>query len=303
MEYNSVFLEDFDPIKEEPLAEEKFEVDPLQEYTVNDFYTNIPSLLSFKEELECEFEAVDENSNSVIKDEAIDIHTDSNQESMQEQLTFRYFSGCSACGKEFNCKYLETNASGCYICRKCTKQFNLKHLRVALTKVSLQSHVSKKVNNKLRYSCNECGKKFSSQSRLMSHVMPVHRNLKNFVCNLCDMKFGYKSHLDRHSMIVHRGVKAFNCNLCKKKFGLKNNLRVHMKTIHEKVKEFVCRKCGHEFSQKSNLVAHTKIIHEGLSLRPFDCEFCGKKFTRMGHLNAHLKAIHNKVSGFTERKR
>ncbi|KAA0159631.1 hypothetical protein FNF27_01257 [Cafeteria roenbergensis] len=54
-----------------------------------------------------------------------------------------------------------------------------------------------------RWSCEECGKSFSSLSNRDAHIRSVHRKTRPFVCKACPRAFSRRTHLRVHCRKVH----------------------------------------------------------------------------------------------------
>ena len=53
-----------------------------------------------------------------------------------------------------------------------------------------------------QYSCDECGRQFTSKSYVKQHKAIVHRQEKPFVCSVCGKSFSTKTNMKAH-MVVH----------------------------------------------------------------------------------------------------
>ena len=87
-------------------------------------------------------------------------------------------------------------------------------------------HISS--NPKVKYPCEECGKKFLHKYYQKKHVGIIHLKLPRPVlfCDDCGKKFTNQSYLKRHKTI-HLGI-SYPCEKCEFKTNSKDNLKNHM---------------------------------------------------------------------------
>ncbi|XP_073467339.1 uncharacterized protein [Aquarana catesbeiana] len=135
-----------------------------------------------------------------------------------------------------------------------------------------------------RFSCTECGKRFSKNEHLSIHQRS-HSGEKPFSCSECGKCFSQKSHLDNHQRL-HTGEKPYSCPVCGKCFVQKSTLVKHQRS-HTGEKPYSCPECGKLFSQKSHLYRHQK-LHTGE--KPLSCPECGKFFSQRSHLYRHQRS-------------
>ncbi|XP_034775057.2 zinc finger protein 208-like isoform X2 [Acipenser ruthenus] len=142
------------------------------------------------------------------------------------------------------------------------------------------------------YRCQDCGKRYSTQSALYnhkkSHVLPSVPGLQNNVpsgrgaeprkCQQCGKSFTTGSLLNAHRKQAWNS--PYSCSLCCKGFPEEGELLRHMQRGHE------CRVCGMLFGALAELRLHLE-THPGA--RPFRCLTCGLAFSHLKNLTRHQK--------------
>ncbi|CAF0759953.1 unnamed protein product [Brachionus calyciflorus] len=144
------------------------------------------------------------------------------------------------CQREFICKlYLDTHMAKTHLdkldspnmlyCFPCKKEFS------ALWLKNQHDEIKHKGNQLYKCLYDNCGKTFSSSSKLHRHSL-IHLKDKKYKCqvNNCTAEFNRKEHLISH-INVHSDGKPFYCDHagCKATFRYYNNLLTHKK-FHSK---------------------------------------------------------------------
>ena len=103
--------------------------------------------------------------------------------------------------------------------------------------------------------CGQCGKEFSTNSRLQDH-MNTHTGNTPFTCTVCDRQFAKRSSWTQHQR-YHRDHKSFMCQFCKKRFNSKYACAVHER-LHTGDNPFRCNYpgCNRSYPQKIQLKLH-----------------------------------------------
>jgi len=135
----------------------------------------------------------------------------------------------------------------------CSKQ--LKTLRQLI--LQRRIHTGEKV-----YSCDECGKRYSSSVALYQHKN-IHSG--KFKCTECGKCCISAYALAKHS-IFHSGEKPYKCHVCDKAFdwhgSLNDHMRVHAVCDTTEENCYTCCECEKRFSTGSALFQHIN-IHAG----------------------------------------
>ncbi|XP_067126062.1 zinc finger protein 470-like [Centruroides vittatus] len=82
---------------------------------------------------------------------------------------------------------------------------------------------------------------------------------KKYECTLCKKKFKTAYKLDLH-IRTHTGEKPFQCDICEKRFSQQGILINHKKT-HSKKRPFICKDCGYAAKMKTHLIQHVNQLH------------------------------------------
>ena len=112
-----------------------------------------------------------------------------------------------------------------------------------------------------KYSCPECGKKFTSSTGLQNHKQ-LHTGQFRFYCQKCrkgyNTKQAYKVHMDKH-----QGIK-YQCGSCSKSFS-SQQMRDYHTSVHTGIYRLTCDQCGSGFNEKQQYNKHilaTRLMKE-----------------------------------------
>ena len=146
---------------------------------------------------------------------------------------------------------------------------------------------------KVRYRCDKCDYKCSTNTLLKQHIKQVHDKIKNFECSRCDYKCSDNSNLQKHIKQVHDKIKDVECPKCDYKCSTNSTLLEHIKQVHDKIKDIECSLCAYKCSKNSILKTHIKQVHH--KIKDFECSQCDAKFSTNDHLKIHIKMVHDKI--------
>ena len=171
---------------------------------------------------------------------------------------------------------------------------------VCILEKQLKEH--KRRNHNLSHICEMCGKGFYYAKLLKDHIALKHNDHKveecetfmNFTCDKCGKSYSSESDLSKHTYHVH-GQKFFTCTLCERTFSVKRKLQDHYVLDHVKshVKDDLCMcdKCDQRFFNSIELSSHLSSEHD--STNEFSCDQCGKLFVSHLLLNLHMIESHD----------
>jgi KRAB domain-containing zinc finger protein len=187
---------------------------------------------------------------------------------------------------------------------------------------SSQNQGMKSNSEPIKFACQFCERKYSSQCDLKKHIK-FHENPELFKCKICEYQATLMSSLKNHLRARHLNREMnLKCDRCDYKSDLKGSLKVHMR-IHVKFREMklICHQCGYKTDNKGHFNRHMKNTHESLNKKlknsstaincekcpsacrwhfrrkhgksnKAQCDLCGKEFSAKGTLLKHFKTIH-----------
>lgn len=195
---------------------------------------------------------------------------------------------CGICDRNFPClrqlsRHMTSHYQN-YTCEECGKSYT--------TNSSLQQHIRfSHISNKRI--CRRCKKTFNSLIDKREHVKSSSKCWA-YQCAVCGVRFMTWTLKEQHLENVHgQAKKTHKCPECATIFLTRNAYRNHFATMHAGI-NFVCSYCGRKFTTKRHLEQHT-VIHTGIKL--FNCPICSKSFPRKANLTQHMW-IHSEYKRF-----
>lgn len=101
---------------------------------------------------------------------------------------------------------------------------------IGSTPKSLLDHQTR-VHAYLREMCGTCGKLVRNYHQ---HKLIHYQDKQRFLCNTCPKKF-YSDRDLKYHLLVHTGEKPYACTSCEKRFATPGNLKQHL-VVHEPAK-------------------------------------------------------------------
>ncbi|KAL7019757.1 hypothetical protein ACKWTF_011234 [Chironomus riparius] len=217
---------------------------------------------------ELEYEATEENENSI------------DNESDSDNSTEEIFE-CSNCSRTFKTSIkLES------------------HMRKCQSKEVIDESDEEELGEKQEYACTECTKVFKKASLLARHKKAHDPNKKPHECLKCNKRFPSNVALMRHD-VIHSDLveksklnreehQEFICVVCGRTFKTADNLATHLKVHKSKSddnNEYKCKLCHDIFPSFSDILRHSKNHVENAT---HQCAICNKLFAVGDELIDHF---------------
>jgi len=139
-----------------------------------------------------------------------------------EKVHMKENSKCKICLKEFRFeKYLDQHMK---------QHHDNSQSEEVKSNSEYDSDESDKDEPEVSFSCEVCGKNFSSEEKLTTHTN-MHFSYKPFKCRKCPKAFSLEKTFRSHSA-THHETNSFTCQLCGKVLLNRAKLNIHIETHH-----------------------------------------------------------------------
>ena len=176
-------------------------------------------------------------------------------------------------------KYYYSHSTDRHACPICNKTFSSNDYLTqhVLTHADAKTHL-----------CSQCGKGFYTKGSLIQHMIQHRSNEeKKWSCGECGKKYSYQFMLRNHQL-THNNEKPFVCQFCPKKFQTKGSLSYHLK-MHSNENPYNCHLCGYSATKPFNLGRH--LVHHS-DERLYECDMCTSAFKDKYDVREHCRRVH-----------
>lgn len=211
-------------------------------------------------------------------------------------------------------------------CHFCGKKFRIRNL--IREHIRMVHFTDKTDPNRVRYTCDLCGRSYSEKASLRNHkrdkhsdnpkikrkvlcplcgksvqsvavhIYHMHETHEMLTCDLCQKQFKSKMTLRSHFHAKHivRTEPNVGCPECSKSFKTEGQMKDHLQRVHYTTEQkFQCDICLTKFKSQQSYRFHMKMHQASLDFR---CDVCGSGFKTRAYLLQHMKA-HSEVKNYT----
>ncbi|XP_047985329.1 zinc finger protein OZF-like [Leguminivora glycinivorella] len=166
----------------------------------------------------------------------------------------------------------------------------------ASSKKSQKSPQKRKIAKKpVKFKCERCTRKYSSERRLQVHMIicgQSNGNPDHNECSICHKIYKTVNSLRCHIKSAHTTYTfdELTCQICSKVLSSPHTLKTHQR-VHEEKWQKICEECGkifkNNYTYKHHLDTHVKNRE-----RNYPCQHCGKKFINKKVCASHIYINH-----------
>lgn len=218
------------------------------------------------------------------------------QSHLSSHNNIRPFS-CPTCSCSFSSKgslrshRINVHGSMTYSCDQCP--LTCKSL------FALRKHKTLIHGQVIRFQCDHCSKRFTSERKKQLHTAVVHMGdtacladgqnpfpgLKVYRCTESECSFAtFSLYRSKAHAITHTGVMPFQCDRCDKAFVVQDELKRHVTLQHDKGKQRPCPHCGRMFVSDTRYEWHLRLHQNN---QGFKCDKCSYLYESKAYLEHH----------------
>lgn len=171
-------------------------------------------------------------------------------------------------------------------CQHCQKVFSNRRC--------LKNHLDHHLDSKSKFICKECGKDFFRRGGLEKHkLLHVPQDERQHQCDQCDKKFASESLRTQHLKVTHLNKYAKICDICGKTFRERHSFQRHL-AEHNGVPtpNISCDICGLKLTSVYGLNRHKRLRHTEENMREQICPYCSKISPNIAAHRSHIQYSH-----------
>lgn len=143
--------------------------------------------------------------------------------------------------------------------------------------------------------CYFCAKKFRTRKLILEHLQGVHFTDKSdpnrirYSCDICGRSYSEKGSLRNHKRDKHsNNPKIVQKKICPHCGEPKKDMLKHIELVHSNKDVFYpCETCGKSYRSKESLRNHQRLTHMVNELK-YQCQECCKFYRTNGELKSHM---------------